>query len=524
MVKTQIRYAGASDPGKVRRNNEDAFHMDADRGIFLVVDGIGGQAAGEEAARIAIERVRARLERQTGSAEQRLREAIAVANNAILNAARGNPAWSGMACVLTAVVLDNGSAVVGHVGDSRLYHIRRGEIRKITHDHSPVGEREDNREIGEAEAMRHPRRNEVYRDVGSEEHAPEDAGFIEIARVPFEPDSALLLCSDGLSDQVPSAAIRSVVERNAGRPEGAVRELIESANKAGGKDNVTVLVVEGERFAAAPAVEPEVAGRRRVLAPAAWFLGGAAVALAALWLSRPLWMPAPVVIAPRVLAVGAGARFDTITAALAEARPGDTVEVAGGEYREMVRLKDGVALRSVPPREAILRVAAMSTGPAVEADEVRGARLSGFRILADTRMPLSAGIVLNNSQVEVDDNEIAGAGIGVAVRGSASPALRGNVIHDCAAEGVLILGPSRPWLSNNVIQRNKGAGVAARDGAQPVLAGNLFEKNGLELPNAAMDAVRERNFFPDTARPARPRSTSTTRREAPAAEHGTAKQ
>ena len=111
--------------------------------------------------------------------------------------------------MLTVAVLEDGSAVVGHVGDSRLYQIRRGEIRKITHDHSPVGEREDNRELTEAEAMRHPRRNEVFRDVGSEEHAPDDADFIEIQRIPFEPDCALLLCSDGLSDQVPSAEIRA---------------------------------------------------------------------------------------------------------------------------------------------------------------------------------------------------------------------------------------------------------------------------------------------------------------------------
>src|SRR5512132_2878146 len=123
MVKTKVRYAGASDPGRVRRNNEDAFHIDAERGIFLVVDGIGGQAAGEKAAEIAVQRVRARLERQTGTVEQRVREAITMANNEILRAARGNPEWEGMACVLTVVVAENGAAVVGHVGDSRLYEI-----------------------------------------------------------------------------------------------------------------------------------------------------------------------------------------------------------------------------------------------------------------------------------------------------------------------------------------------------------------------------------------------------------------
>ena len=89
-----------------------------------------------------------------------------------------------MACVLTVAVVENGSAIIGHVGDSRLYKIRRGEIRKITHDHSPVGEREDSGEISEAEAMRHPRRNEVYRDVGSQEHAPDDPGFHRSAAHP----------------------------------------------------------------------------------------------------------------------------------------------------------------------------------------------------------------------------------------------------------------------------------------------------------------------------------------------------
>ena len=147
MVKTKLKCAGASDTGRVRNNNEDAWHIDADRGIFLVVDGIGGQAAGEKAAEIAVERVRARLERQTGATEQRIREAITLANNEILRAAHENPEWEGMACVLTLAVLENGSAVVGHVGDSRLYQIRGGEIRKITHDHSPVGEREDSRRV-----------------------------------------------------------------------------------------------------------------------------------------------------------------------------------------------------------------------------------------------------------------------------------------------------------------------------------------------------------------------------------------
>ncbi|MBZ5727649.1 MAG: protein phosphatase 2C domain-containing protein [Acidobacteriia bacterium] len=505
MVKTKLRCAGASDPGRARRNNEDAFHLDAERGIFLVVDGIGGQAAGEKAAEIAIGRVRARLERQTGTAEQRIREAIAVANNEILRAARGNPEWEGMACVLTVAVLENGSAVVGHVGDSRLYHIRRGEIRKITHDHSPVGEREDAGELSEAEAMRHPRRNEVFRDVGSAEHAPDDADFIEIERIAFEPDSALLLCSDGLSDQVASGEIRRAVERNAGEPERAAGELIEAANRAGGKDNVTVVLVEGEAFTAPRETTAEARAPHVFAGRAAFFLLGIALALAGAWFSRSYWTPPPAAFAPRVLVAGNEGAFASIAAAMAAARPGDTVEVPGGEYREQVHLKSGVTLRSRVPREAVLRAAPLSREAAVIAEDVKDARIAGFNIRADQQMPLAAGILLRNSSVEVDDVDVGGAAVGIEIRGG-SAVLRANAIHDCSSEGVLILGAAAPWLSHNEIRRNKGAGLAARDGARPVLWGNVFEKNAVELPpDMPLETVRERNVFLEpAARPARP--------------------
>jgi parallel beta-helix repeat protein len=476
----------------VRKNNEDAFWADPARGIFLVVDGIGGQAAGEKAAAIAVERVRTRLERQTGTAEQRIREAITIANNEILRAAVANPEWKGMACVLTLAVLENGSAVVGHVGDSRLYLIRPGEIRKITHDHSPVGEREDAGELRESDAMRHPRRNEVYRDVGSEEHSPGDPDFIEVRRVSFEADSALVLCSDGLSDQVTSEEILRAVERHAGYPDAAVQELIEKANAAGGKDNVTVLVVEGEQFTA-PAVAPAVKAGSP-LAGIALFAVGALATAAAGYFTRGMWVPPPVTISPRVITVSG-----SIAAALEEARPGDTVEVPPGEYREQVRLKQGVVLKARVPRDVTLRAAPMSSGPAVIAEGVQGARLSGFRVLADAKMPLSAGILLRDSPVEIDDVEVQGAGIGIEIRGTANPVLRANSIRDCTAEGVLILGASSPWISHNVIQGNKGPGIAARDGAKPALLENTIERNGLEVPGDP-EVIRRQNFIAEPAR------------------------
>jgi PPM family protein phosphatase len=500
---SKLRLAGASDPGRVRRNNEDALHFDAERGIFLVVDGIGGQAAGEKAAEIAVGRVRARLERQTGTAEQRVREAIAMANNEILRAAQGNPEWQGMACVLTVAVLDNGSAVVGHVGDSRMYQIRHGEIRKITHDHSPVGEREDNHEISEEEAMRHPRRNEVFRDVGSEEHAPDDEDFIEVQRVAFDSDSALLLCSDGLSDQVESRVIQQTVESNAGHPEEAVRQLIGAANAAGGKDNVTVVLVEGEGFTSPPVRTVAVSRRESVMARVLFFAGGLAVAAAGAWFTRTMWVPPPVVVKPQVLIVGAGTAYPSIAAAMSAAHPGDIVEVPGGEFNEQVHLVSGVTLRSGVPREAVLRAAPLSTGAAVIAENIKGARFSGFRILAAKDLPISTGILIENSNVEVDDVEVEGAGIGVKIEGTASPKLLANSIHDCLNEGVLILGGSQAWLSHNDIRRNKGADLAARGGARPSLLGNVFDKNSVEVPDELKTALKDQNLMLDVPAPAR---------------------
>ncbi len=150
-----------------------------------------------------------------------MREAIALANRQIFERAQAEPRLRGMSCVLTVAVLEDGQATVGHVGDSRLYRLRRGEIEKLTRDHSPVGAREERGELSEDEAMRHPRRNEIFRDVGSAPHEPDDEGFIDMLEVPFERDAALLFCSDGLSDLVPSADILEIVEAHAGDPAAA---------------------------------------------------------------------------------------------------------------------------------------------------------------------------------------------------------------------------------------------------------------------------------------------------------------
>jgi len=241
--------AAASHTGLRRENNEDRYHCDPERGLFMVIDGVGGQAAGERAAEAALRQIRARLDRETGAPEERLREAITLANNEVFRLAQSQPDWTGMACVLTVAMVRGGRLMAGHVGDTRLYVFRDGLVQKVTHDHSPIGEREDNGEIGEREAMEHPRRNEVYRDVGYEPHNPTDERFIEIVDLPFDDESALLLCSDGLSDLVASAAIARVVYDNADDPERVASRLVEAANSQGGKDNVTVVFAAGAGFA-----------------------------------------------------------------------------------------------------------------------------------------------------------------------------------------------------------------------------------------------------------------------------------
>jgi serine/threonine protein phosphatase PrpC len=226
--------------------------VDDDRGVFLVVDGVGGRAAGEKAAEVAVETIREHLGSDLGShpaaASTRVRAAIAAANNAIHRLSGEREEWRGMACVLTLALVEDDRITIGHVGDSRLYLVWNGTIRKLTSDHSPVGEREDRAEISEEEAMDHPRRNEVFRDVGSVPHAPDDADFIETRQCRFRPDAAILLCSDGLTDLLTAGEISEIVERYEGDPARVARDLVDAANDAGGRDNITVIFVAGADF------------------------------------------------------------------------------------------------------------------------------------------------------------------------------------------------------------------------------------------------------------------------------------
>jgi serine/threonine protein phosphatase PrpC len=514
----RILAAALSDPGRERENNEDRVLCDAERGIYAVIDGVGGESGGEIAAQTALEILQARLSRRTTDAARLVREAIALANKQIWERAQANPALAGMACVLTVAVVDGGQATVGHVGDSRLYLLRPGEIRKITRDHSPIGSREDVGEISESEAMSHPRRNEIFRDVGSAPHEPDEEGFIDVTPIAFPPDAALLLCSDGLSDLVTSGAILSTVETRAGDPRRAVAELIAAANAAGGKDNVSAVLVEGERYAASVkaataanagesttatgTTRPDV--RRSQHAPSrsrmgwlwaafasrpAFLLYGlvlGAFAVAALGQSGLLPVGSRGTTGGEVVRVGVGdGGTGTITEALAKAVPGQMIEVGPGEYRETIQLRSGIDLVSRVPRGAVILPPAGSAVPAISAQGIDDAVLSGFRITGDATTPLQVGLRLADSSVDVQGVEITGAATaGIDVSGDDRSTVRASFLHDNPGGGVLIAGNAAPTLLNNLIFRNgrlQGAlrpGVEVRDTARPVLAENRLDGNG----------------------------------------------
>jgi serine/threonine protein phosphatase PrpC len=290
---SEFRSAAATDTGLLREHNEDRYWIDAERGVFLVVDGVGGHAAGELAAQTAVEAIRelaAEVEPGAATPEKRVRAAIAAANNRIFEIASRDGERKGMACVLTLAVVEDGQITIGHVGDSRLYLIWQGAIRKLTSDHSPVGQDEDAGELTEEEAMRHPRRNEVFRDVGTAMRTAVDEGFIEIRRCRFHRDAAILLCSDGLTDHLSAAQVREVVERYDGDAARVANELVEAANQAGGRDNITAVFVAGPEFRGrSGATRPRIA-TTRIRVPQGALTGRAAFLIYGLLLGMLIWI------------------------------------------------------------------------------------------------------------------------------------------------------------------------------------------------------------------------------------------
>jgi protein phosphatase len=233
---------GQTDPGLVRTNNEDAYVIDSGSGFSLVVDGMGGAAAGELAAQIfadtAVEVFENSRQRTQSAAAEKVQQVFQLANRKILDHVAAYPEHKGMGCTAELVVFCNSGFVIGHMGDSRTYRWRKGILQQLTRDHSLVQEQIDQGIITANEARSHSLRHIILRAVGVHEQPALDLlmGQADLADL-------FLLCSDGLSDMLEDQRIAHILAESAGLDRKS-QHLIDAALAAGGKDNVTVVIIE----------------------------------------------------------------------------------------------------------------------------------------------------------------------------------------------------------------------------------------------------------------------------------------
>ncbi|AXC09628.1 Protein serine/threonine phosphatase PrpC, regulation of stationary phase [Acidisarcina polymorpha] len=263
--------AAASHRGRVRTSNEDAFGICAGDGLFVVCDGMGGAAAGEIASRVAVDTMLRSICAPSSSAHPTstgqepnsretlngasvecdsasghpengvsslLREAVADANHLVFSQAANDARLHGMGTTLVALFAQDKSVWVAHVGDSRCYLFRDGKLEQLTHDHSLVDEQVKLGQLTREEADRSPLRNVITRAVGSQRSVT-----AEISEIEAEPGDVFLLCSDGLTRELSDARIQSILN-GAKDLDLVCRQLIEAANDAGGRDNVTCILVQ----------------------------------------------------------------------------------------------------------------------------------------------------------------------------------------------------------------------------------------------------------------------------------------
>jgi len=247
------RAAGQTDTGRRRRQNEDAFVCEPP--LFAVADGMGGAQAGELASRLAAAAI------EEGALAIRGEESVAgivrTANARIFEHSVRDPTAAGMGTTATVAFVDEeaGTAAIAHVGDSRAYRYRAGVLEQLTTDHSLVGELVRSGRLTEAEAAVHPHRSVITRALGTEAEVDVDTLTVDLRA-----GDLVLLCSDGLSAMVRDEEIVRLLEATRGDPHDAAEALVAAANRAGGEDNVTVVLFE--------LVEGEPAPRPAAVAPA----------------------------------------------------------------------------------------------------------------------------------------------------------------------------------------------------------------------------------------------------------------
>ncbi len=238
-----------TDTGRQRSENEDSLFVRSP--IFVVADGMGGAQAGEVASKTAADAFDRDL--PEGPPERFLRETIEEANRRIHDLARTDPSRAGMGTTITAAIVDAQAEEVGigHVGDSRAYRLRRGKLERLTRDHSLVEEMRRKGQITDAQAEDHPQRSIITRALG-----PEPEVEVDLQTVPAAPGDVFLLCSDGLTTMINEDRIAEVLSSATSMRE-AVRTLVDEANGAGGRDNITALAFRLGDAAAPLGEKPE---------------------------------------------------------------------------------------------------------------------------------------------------------------------------------------------------------------------------------------------------------------------------
>lgn len=251
------RASALTDTGRRRLQNEDAFVCDPP--LYAVADGMGGAQAGEIASRLAV----STLEQRDGArrGEETVAELVRAANTRIFQRALDDPALAGMGTTITAMLVDDraGTIAVAHVGDSRAYLVRDRALEQLTADHSLVAELVRSGRLTPAEAEQHPHRSVITRALGTEAEVE-----VDTFTVAMQEGDLFLLCSDGLTAMLADSEIVAILAETDGDPDRAADALVGAANRAGGEDNITVVVLEivpgdpAEAHRSAPASDPDL--------------------------------------------------------------------------------------------------------------------------------------------------------------------------------------------------------------------------------------------------------------------------
>jgi protein phosphatase len=250
----KIAYQALTDVGRKRKGNEDSLIVNPEQGLFVVADGMGGHAAGEVASKVAVDSINEFVCLTGGDDEitwpfgldegisydgNRLKTAVRYANRKVLEAVKEKAEYEGMATTVAAALVDGATVNLAHVGDSRVYLFRDGELSQLTSDHSWVNEQLQSGVISMDQARSHPLRNVVTRALGGRADLQ-----VDMQCHTMQPGDLLLMCSDGLTTMVPDSEIARVLGEANGDIQAAAARLLAEANARGGEDNTTVVLLQ----------------------------------------------------------------------------------------------------------------------------------------------------------------------------------------------------------------------------------------------------------------------------------------